>query len=298
MCQSISKLAWCDKGSHSCRLTSLLLLRRSPKDLRSKNTSGNETSGEVCILVEDHIRSYPTKKSHYSSREIEYLSERLNITLMHASFMEKYPDQQVSYWLYRKIFKERFSLSFGRPQIDTCCTCEQLSVRMKSPSLNDNAKRVAGAEFIVHKRRAKKFTKKMEYCSNLCKEDNETASICIDYMQNLHLPEIPVQEAFYLRQLNVNVFNIHNLRDNTAKLYIYHEGLVKKGPDEVCSFILDYISNELPNTTKYLHIFSDSCPGQNRNNTVVRFLQTLVTTGRLKKNIPLFSDSWAFLHAL
>ncbi|KAJ4429303.1 hypothetical protein ANN_26307 [Periplaneta americana] len=70
---------------------------------------------------------------------------------MHASFMEKYPDQQVSYWLYRKIFKERFSLSFGKPQMDTYCTCQQLSVRMKSPSLNDNAKRVAGAEFIVHK---------------------------------------------------------------------------------------------------------------------------------------------------
>lgn len=35
-------------------------------------------------------------------------------------------------------------------------------------------------------------------------------SIAFDYMQNISLPFIPVQDTFYLRQLTLNVFCIHN----------------------------------------------------------------------------------------
>jgi hypothetical protein len=36
-------------------------------------------------------------------------------------------------------------------------------------------------------------------------------------------------------------------------------------------------------TVKELHVFSDACGGQNRNNTLVRFLLALVSTGRFQK---------------
>jgi hypothetical protein len=35
----------------------------------------------------------------------------------------------------------------------------------------------------------------------LCKEKEEVGGIIFDYMQNLPLPKIPVQEMFYLRKL-------------------------------------------------------------------------------------------------
>lgn len=56
--------------------------------------------------------------------------------------------------------------------------------------------------------------------------------LAFDYMQNLALPFIPVQEMFYLRKLWHYVFGIHNLSNNESVFYTYHEGQGRKGPDE------------------------------------------------------------------
>ncbi|KAG8270330.1 pre-mRNA-processing factor 17 [Homalodisca vitripennis] len=110
--------------------------------------------------------------------------------------LEKRPELSVDYKFYLKLFHEHFDLTFGRPQIDSCCKCEELSVKIKSPSLNDATKRVYVAELLVHKRRSKKFFKAIENIRERCLKDNKIARICMDFMQNLQLPEIPVQEIF------------------------------------------------------------------------------------------------------
>ncbi|KAJ9589899.1 hypothetical protein L9F63_016960, partial [Diploptera punctata] len=94
---------------------------------------------------------------------------------------------------------DNFGYSFGRPQFDVCSLCEVLNAKLKDKNLNDNAKRTAVAELMVHKRRAKKFYTSMKEASK--DDDDETVAMCFDYMQNLPLPNIPVQEIFYMRQL-------------------------------------------------------------------------------------------------
>lgn len=265
------------------RLANLLSLGKAPNDRRGKNTPGNAKPGRVVRQVEEHIRSFPIKNSHYGSRNYRYLSEKLDIKQMHELFLTSNPElSDVKYSFYRKIFKERFSLSFGRPQVDTCCTCEELSNKIKSKALNDVAKRVAVAEKIVHQRRAKKFYSKMKSIQELCQTDVTVGGICVDFMQNLALPVIPVQETFYLHQLSVNVFNIHNLSTGRSMFYVYHEGMGKKGPNEVCSFIMDYINREIPTNIRNFHIFSDGCGGQNKNHSVIRMCLGLVDLKRFQ----------------
>ncbi|KAJ4447546.1 hypothetical protein ANN_09553 [Periplaneta americana] len=75
-----------------------------------------------------------------------------------------------------------------------------------------------------------------------------------------------ISEMFYLRKLWLFVFGIHNQENNTAQFYCYHEGQANRNPIEVYTFLNDYIS-EL-DSVKELHVFSDPCGGQNRNNTV------------------------------
>lgn len=77
---------------------------------------------------------------------------------MHTLFIQKHPDliTVVKYDYYNKYFNTNFVYKFGRPQVDVCSTCEDLHETTKSNTLNDNAKRVAIAELIVHKRRANK----------------------------------------------------------------------------------------------------------------------------------------------
>lgn len=60
----------------------------------------------------------------------------------------------------------------------------------------------------------------MKEIGQLAKSKEDVGTICIDYMQNLQLSCMPVQETFYLRQLTVSVYCIHNLKDDTAIFYL------------------------------------------------------------------------------
>lgn len=127
----------------------------------------------------------------------------------------------------------------------------------------------------------KNFYKKLKDISTVCVNEDKVGAICIDFMQNLQLPNLPVQETFYLRQLTVNVFCIHNLKDNTSVFYLYHEGLAGKGPNEVCSFISDYINSCLKDV-EHLHVFSDGCFGQNKNHSLLRLMNAFVCTKKFQ----------------
>lgn len=156
--------------------------------MRGKQAPGNSKPIGLVQLITSHIKSFPTKYTHYTGGEKLYLSEKLNVLKMFKMFEELYPNTKVKYSFYYKVFKEKFSLSFGRPQVDTCCKCEELEMKIRSNVLNDNAKRVAAAEKMVHLRRAKKFFHKMEEIKQKSQTDSTVAAICIDYMQNLFLP--------------------------------------------------------------------------------------------------------------
>ncbi|PSN38634.1 hypothetical protein C0J52_26971 [Blattella germanica] len=253
------------------RLCNHLKVNKLPEDLRRRAPAKNAISGETCKLIEEHIQSFPQKNSHYSQREIRYLSADLTVKKMHQLFQEKHPE-----------VKERFNLRFGRPQVDTCVTCESLNTKIKSPALNEVARRSAVAELIVHKRKSKKFYHKLEV-RNKCQSDDSIAGLCFDFMMCVQLPDIPVQDIFYYRQLTVNVFCITNLKDNSSKLYIYHEGTCRKGPNEVTSFIHDYLNTEVNGRVTTLFLFSDNCGGQNKNHTIVRYCSALVENARFEE---------------
>jgi hypothetical protein len=112
---------------------------------------------------------------------------------MHELFCAKYPERvgKIKYEYYLKHFNENYGYRFGRPRVDVCSTCEELSVKIKSSCLNENAKRAAVAELLIHKRRAKKFYLKLQEAAKISAERDDVAAIAFDYMQNLPLPFLP-----------------------------------------------------------------------------------------------------------
>jgi hypothetical protein len=269
------------------RLCNLLVAGKCPKDLRGKSRSGNAVSGEVCQVIHDHIAKYNLKTTHYGGKPKNYLDARLNVKIMHQMFLEEYPVYEgiVKYKFFLQYYKENFNYSFGRPQIDVCSACEAFSMQMRDKQLSDNAKRNVAAEQILHKRRARKFYDALRQARE--NEDDDTAAICFDFMATQPLPRIPVQEVFYLRQLNVNIFCIHDLKSGHADLHLYHEGEAAKSPNEVCTFLWKYIQ-KLPKTVKKLYVFSDGTGGQNKNHTLLRFLLFLRDSERFEKIIHFF----------
>lgn len=265
------------------RIRYLLVKGLIPEDKRGKKKSANAKSSDDIAAVIAHISSFPVKESHYSSVPVNYLPAQLTVKKMHQLFKETHVGTTIKYEYYNKIFKENFALRFGRPAVDTCCKCEELDLRINSKTLNEVAKRVALGEKCVHIKRSKKFQHKIKEATEKSRNDEKFLGICYDYMQNVSLPIIPVQDLFYLRQLTVSVFCIHNLRTGKNVLFIYHEGQAKKGPDEVCSFLMMYINEYIDSKVETLMLFCDNCAGQNKNNTAVRLNMCLVDNGRFKK---------------
>lgn len=265
------------------RLKLLLANGETPKDKRGQNPRANAIKEKDREEVRNHIQSFPVKESHYSGKDYKYLDARLNVKIMYDLFKKKFSASPIKYSYYIKFFHENFQLHFGRPQVDTCITCEDMSLKLKSQVLGDEAKRVAAAEKIVHQRRAKNFYNALKATAEECKHRDDLVGLAFDFMQNLQLPEIPVQDLFYLSQLSVSVFCITDLKTEKSFLYIYHEGIAAKGPNEVCSFLMDYIRNHISVEAKELRLFSDNCPGQNKNHCLIRMCMGLVESGRFSK---------------
>lgn len=248
----------------------------SPHDKRG-TTSSNAISSETRRKVIEHISSFPCKETHYGTKEKYYVNAVLNKKIMYHLYKEKEPDHPVSHTYFRNVFKDYFGkLGFGRPQVDSCCTCEEIGNVILNKNASPEERQRAVIRKMVHCKDAKKFYNKMKEVAN--SKNPKTIAISVDYMQNISLPRIPVQETYYLRQLTVNVFNVHNLMDNSCKFYVYDESQGGKGANEVCSFLYDYLNTlnlEFPKEEYDLILFSDGCGGQNRNHTMVRFLSCL-----------------------
>ena len=86
------------------------------------------------------------------------------------------PKTSVQHEFYLRYFKENFNLRFVRPQNDTCIMCEELNLKIKSPSLKESAKRSSVAQLTIHRRCSKNvyilyslyFVRNYQFCHICC----------------------------------------------------------------------------------------------------------------------------------
>lgn len=136
---------------------------------------------------------------------------------------------------------------------------------------------------MVHRRRAKQFHKSLKLTTELSEQKENIVGLVFDYMQNVDLPKIPMQEVFYLHQLTIQVFCIYNTMTKQSHFYLYHEGQAKKGSNDVTSFIIkSYMKEIVPKEVNELHLFLDNCWGQNKNRILCQVCLALCDTGRSK----------------
>ncbi|KAJ8889800.1 hypothetical protein PR048_009304, partial [Dryococelus australis] len=184
------------------RLHSYILQDKTPKDMTGIGNTNRALPSKDVLLLNERISSIPVSVTHYSSRQYRFLPPELICQKMYDMFGTKYPNSPITYKYYVNYFNTNFDLSFGLPQIDTYVKCKELMVRLRSPSLYVVAKRVAEAELQMHKLRI--FP-------------------CLKYPPNI---------LFYMRQLWVNIFAVHNMKTNASVLYTYYEGIAQKCANE------------------------------------------------------------------
>lgn len=262
---------------------SLKLMGKAPKDKRGTHAI---RPGKLLKFTQDaidrHIKSFKGRKSHYSlykSKKI-YLPEDLNIKKMFLLFKEKYPNVKLSYETYRTNFK-KYKISFGYPRSDTCSACDKFLAEIKAlehstDPLVEAKKRKLTTLNNVHKAKAAAFYNRKRAAKLLAMTDENFEGITLDYQKNVSLPNVTTNDVYYNRQLSMYSFNVHILSTGRSVFYTYPETVGKKGSNEVISFLYDFVFNVLPKNVTKLAIFCDSAGGQNKNQSVFKFIHYLV----------------------
>ncbi|KAG8302101.1 hypothetical protein J6590_037480 [Homalodisca vitripennis] len=94
------------------------------------------------------------------------LSQDFNMNRMFSAFKEKYPDSQVKYKFYRKVFLKDFpKLSFKKPRSDTCKRCDFLNIQFKTHDAVESNK--AKQQLELHHRKAERCINRAEKLLNL-----------------------------------------------------------------------------------------------------------------------------------
>jgi hypothetical protein len=262
----------------------VLTNRESTEDLRGKHQNQwNKIPQEVVDDVNDFIDNLPARESHYSpktEKTKKYLNSDLNISKLYNNFISIYPeyDKVVSYDFFKYHFK-KFNIGFGFPRSDICSECELFSVKLNSLEKPSDEHKVLQENLDKHLSEAQKFYEFQNEVKNLIKKDNTISAISMDFEKNLPLPVSKVSFEYYLRQLWLQNFCIHDMSSGQSNMFLYSEHYANKGPNEVISLLNFYFSS-ISNSIKTIYIFSDNSFSQNKNRYIWFYYLILI---KLKK---------------
>ncbi|KAJ8878998.1 hypothetical protein PR048_019604 [Dryococelus australis] len=75
---------------------------------------------------------------------------------------------------------------------------------------------------------------------------------------------------------------MHDYKSHHTGLYVYQEGMAKKRTNEVCSFILDYITHYVSQDFTDLYLYLDGCVGQHTKHSMIHMCLGLVQNETFK----------------
>lgn len=271
--------------------SSLTKTGASPKDKRGKHSNRpKKTTEETRSAIINFIKSLKGRKSHYSTSDTDklYLPEDLNIAKL-AKMCKIETKLCFSYDTFREIFNNSFNIGFGFPRKDTCSACDLFEAQksvLKESIKNASSDIIEGKNLelseletnhFLHTKKAEKFYSLKRLYKKKSRNHDSIEAIAMDFEKNLPTPNITTNDVYYKRQLSFYSFNIHKLATNDVYFYTYDETVARKGADDVCSMLDHFITNFLDQRVREFVIFCDSCAGQNKNYTVIRYLHYMVS---------------------
>ncbi|CAG9833239.1 unnamed protein product [Diabrotica balteata] len=220
-------------------ITVVPVKRRRAKNPESGVKKFNDASYSFRVRCTDASRS-----SRYSNLKTSktYLPEELNITKMYSMFKKKFPHTNISYDSYKKVFNEKYNISFGYPRSDTCSQCDEMNSQLKTLqskikiSTEDNELNSLNVQFRrlefdrqLHLTKAETFYQRKRQAKLSARADVAVEAICMDFAKNLPIPNISTNDVYYSRQLSLYLFNVHVLSSQQSVYFGYPETVGQKG---------------------------------------------------------------------
>lgn len=242
---------------------------QSAIDRRGKHFSHRKTSAGAIRNVIEFISSFPQYESHYTRGMFptvrKYLEPNLNLKILYNEYKKKCA-QPVSMYMFRDTFHRRFNLKFKPPLMDTCDCCNKLQLKIKDPTTRHEQKIKVHEQKTNHLQRVEFISR--EYKANVdeSKISGGTKIVLVfDLEKVFDTPKLNTNSAYYKRKLSTYNLCVHDETNNKSHMYIWHEGMASRGPQEIASCLFYHFDTCIPNQCKELILYSDSCGGQNRN---------------------------------
>lgn len=258
-------------------------------DMRGKhNTRPNRYSDEQIHSVKTHIESIPKYQSHYSrAKNIDklYLNCDMTITGLYTDFYMPWCREQnispVKESAYRKIFCTQYNIGFKLPKSDTCKTCDEMGIKIKAAKEANNIEleKELTTFLNLHQARADAMQKLLK--SEIDTPAKKKLVISFDLQQSMPLPKLTTGPAFYCRKIWLYNLGIHDCTNKKGFMYLWTEDQAKRGADEVASVLMKFLETKLDYDE--LVIFTDNCPGQNKNWQMMAFWLQLVKEKKFRK---------------
>jgi hypothetical protein len=289
-----------------------------PVDQRGKHTNRpNRVPPEVVQQIDAHIISFPRESSHYALATTKtFLDAGLSVRKMHNLYLELHEPRAyaalagedegaenegaemgeaggvegavkpyVKYDFYNEAFR-KFDLAFGKPEVDSCATCDELKLQISA----------ADDEDIVHELREKRRAHLLEadrgYRMRRHDQDLAQASrqadptwvcpaadyrswdgteyVCSDMAGVLQTPKVPTNKAFYLRKLKTYAYGLFSGQANRHSLLFWDEQVSNKGANEVLSASNEFFMKRRTGAT-HLAWWADNTSSQLKNQFMMLF---------------------------
>lgn len=212
-------------------------------------------------------------ESHYTREKSQrqYMPSDCSIRKLWKLYCQENEVLKVKYEFFRKIFVEKFNISFKSPTTDACSECIRLKGLIKS-EVSVETKSAAIIQLRVHKLKANAF-----YDSLKISEDH-VIKLSFDCQKNMILPRVPDQQAYYSRQLYLYNYTIcegssqASQNRNTVTSYTWTENSGTKSSNEISSMLYHKLSTLNFDDIHCIKFYCDGCPGQNKNVTLMGML--------------------------
>ncbi|XP_069362188.1 uncharacterized protein [Maniola hyperantus] len=239
-------------------------------DQRGRHQKQKRISEASKMEVKEHIKMFPAYESHYSRSHTQkkYLNGDLSIALMYRLYVTHCNENgqtPVKESYYRKVFVEEFNLTFKKPKNDTCGKCDKFKLQLEvEPNLEK--KQEIEAERYEHEKLYESSYAEKRRDNEKAKVNDKVITLSFDLQKCLPTPYLTAGFSFYKRQLWTLNLTIYRVSQSSADAYclLWDETIAGRGGQEIASCLYHHL-NTLPNNLDEINMYSDSCPGQNRN---------------------------------
>lgn len=270
VCVSFFKKCMQISGKVIHNAISTSISNQSAAELRGR-FSTRKTSESDEHFVERFIKKLPAQRSHYglSQSKRKYLNPSLNITRLYREYSIVCPFKKrkiLSLWKFREVFNTKFNLAFHAKRVDTCRTCDKLEALIQSERSETKYREQLSKQKHHHLQLVQHLKENFKSTIDDAKDSSSNTEVLVfDLQRVLETPSISTSEAFYRRQLSCYNLCIYDLKRERGFMYFWNETIASRGAQEISSCLIKYFKQFIPQNTKKIIMYSDACPGQNRN---------------------------------